>query len=145
MSFGQIKIDPNDALFSKMIRERDGKCVFSGQKDGKLECSHFWGRGNKTTRFSALNCDTLSFQEHAKNEGNKQGFYRTWKINQLGQAKYDELEKLAKMTGKYGAYEKKCIGQILKRQYKDKEHLKPGWVGIKWRVGLFNQCELICQ
>lgn len=142
MSFGRIKLDPNDVLFSKMIRERDGACVFCGRKEGMLQNSHFWGRGNKTTRFSALNCDTLCFQDHANNEGNKQGFYMEWKMKQLGEKVYNELAKLARMTGDYGAWEKEMINQELKRQYQAGEHLKPGWVGIVYRPGYAGHCAL---
>jgi 5-methylcytosine-specific restriction endonuclease McrA len=115
MGFGKIKIDKQDALFSKLIRERDGRCVFCDKSDGKLECSHFWGRGNKATRFDPLNCDTLCFTCHNENEGNKQGFYRTWKINQLGQEEYDKLEKRARLTANYRAYEKPVILNHLKK------------------------------
>ncbi len=109
-----IKIDQRDSLFSKLIRARDGRCVFCGRVEGKLECSHFWGRGNKRTRFDPLNCDTLCFQCHSKNEGNKQGFYRTWKMKQLGLTEYDALERRARSIFHYGEYEKPIILNNLK-------------------------------
>lgn len=133
MSFGRIKLDPNDVLFSKMIRERDGACVFCGRRYGKLENSHFWGRGNKTTRFNALNCDALCFQCHAQNEGNKQGFYRSWKLKQLGEEVYNDLERLARMTGPYGEWEKEIINKSLKAQESARAHLEKGWVGITYQ------------
>ena len=105
----RIKLSKQDIIFSKLIRERDKKCVFCERMDGKLECSHFWGRGNKATRFSPLNCDTLCFQCHANNEGNKQGFYREWKQAQLGSKRYVKLEKRARSTVPYGKYEKMLI------------------------------------
>lgn len=114
MGFGKIKIDKQDALFSKLIRERDGKCVFCGKSDGKLENSHFWGRGNKATRFDPQNCDTLCFHCHMLHEGNKQGFYRDWKIKQLGEKEYDKLERRARLTVKYGEFEKPFILSHLK-------------------------------
>lgn len=115
MGFGHIKIDKQDSLFSKLIRERDGKCVFCGKLGGKLECSHFWGRGNKATRFDPKNCDALCFHCHMINEGNKQGDYRNWKINQLGQKQYDLLEKRARSIARYGEYEKPVILNHLKK------------------------------
>lgn len=111
----RIKLDKRDILFSKLIRERDGKCVFCGRKDGKLECSHYWGRGNKATRFDPLNCDTLCFQCHANNESSKQGFYREWKLKQLGKRAYTELERLARSIYPYREYEKKMIYENLKK------------------------------
>lgn len=126
----KIKLDKNDVLFSKMIRERDGKCVFCGKKpdEGKLENSHFWGRGDKINRFNPKNCDTLCFYCHFMNEGNKQGFYRTWKLAQLGEETYKEMEdNHYQKTKHYGAYEKDKLHAILKDQYKNKEHLKKNW------------------
>jgi 5-methylcytosine-specific restriction endonuclease McrA len=114
MGFGKIKIDKQDQKFSELIRKRDGKCVFCGKSEGKLECSHFWGRGNKATRFDPLNSDTLCFHCHMVNEGNKQGFYRTWKIEQLGLEEYERLERRARSTARYGEYEKPVILNHLK-------------------------------
>lgn len=142
----KIRIDPNDVKFSKMIRERDGgKCVFGCGKSAaagyKMECSHFWGRGNKVTRFDPENCDTLCFQCHAQNEGNKQGFYRTWKMKQLGLKAYKALEERARKMGHYGEYEKKIIKQILTEQEKSGIHLAPGWPGITYKCS-GNHCTL---
>lgn len=132
MGFGKIKLDKNDIMFSKMIRERDGnKCIFCGKRaeDGfAIQNSHFWGRGDKIHRFDPLNCDALCFSCHIKHEGNKQGYYRDFKIKQLGKNKYDEMEKRHyQETKKYGKYEKEILYKILKEQYKNKEHLKPDW------------------
>jgi hypothetical protein len=127
-----IKSDKNDILFSKMIRERDGnKCVFCGRtaaQGWKMTCSHFWGRGDKLNRFNPKNCDTLCFMCHTNNEGNKQGMYREWKINQLGNKEYTELEK-SHYQGykKYGKFEKALLQTILKEQFNNKEYLKAGW------------------
>lgn len=115
----RIKIDPADTLFSKLIRERDGwKCQFCGTQyeppTSGLQCSHFWGRGNKATRFDPENCDALCYGCHARNEGNKQGFYRDFKIKQLGKKGYNALEKRSKMIAKYGQYNKKQVLAHLK-------------------------------
>jgi hypothetical protein len=130
----RIKLDKNDIIFSKMIRERDKKCVFCGKtaEQTKLECSHFWGRADKSNRFNPENADTLCFYCHLTNEGNKQGFYRNWKLKQLGKKKYDEMEKVHNQGyKKYGAYEKDLLNEILKRQYSNKEHLLKDWA-INW-------------
>lgn len=113
----KIKSDPQDTLFSKLIRERDGRCVFCGKTKEQgyvLQNSHFWGRGNKATRFDPLNCDTLCFKCHMENEGNKQGKYRTWKLKQLGEEEYNKLERRARATVRYGAFEKPIIKKHLK-------------------------------
>lgn len=115
----RIKIDPADVLFSKLIRERDNwTCQFCGTEytppTSGLQCSHFWGRGHKATRWDPDNCDALCYGCHARHEGNKQGFYRDFKMKQLGKKRYDELAKRAQMTVKYGQYNKKSVLQHLK-------------------------------
>ena len=132
MGFGRIKLDPNDILFSKMVRERDGKCLFCFKgPEWKLECSHFWGRGNKATRWDPSNAETLCFQCHAKNEANKQGFYREWKLKQIGEEGYRLLELKHDTIKPYGKYEKKLLNEILKEQYKNGDHLKKDWK-VEW-------------
>lgn len=133
MGFGKIKLDPNDVLFSKMIRERDKKCVFCGKswEQWKLECSHFWGRGHKATRFDPRNAEALCFYCHSQNEGNKQGFYREYKLRQLGEEGYILLEQKHNTTKHYGKYEKKLLNEILKEQYKRGDHLKKDWK-VEW-------------
>jgi len=128
MGFGKVKIDKNDAIFSKMIRERDGRCVLCSDTERKSECSHFWGRLDKVHRFDPLNCEYLCFSCHIKVEGNKQGVYRNYKLKQLGKKLYDKMEQdHYRLTKKYGEYEKKLLYEILKEQYKNKDYLKPDW------------------
>ena len=90
-----------DTLFSKYIRERDGKCVRCGKTE-YLQCSHFWPRAISATRFDPENCDTLCYGCHYGDryhgwEYSKQGEYRTFKINQLGEERYKALEERANM------------------------------------------------
>lgn len=107
-----IKISKLDALFSKWIRDRDNwTCVRCGSRyeppTNALHCSHFWGRANKSTRFSPENCDALCYGCHALWEANKQGEYRDFKIKQLGEEGYAALEKKARSIVKFGAFEMK--------------------------------------
>lgn len=86
-----------DALFSKWVRDRDGKCVRCGKTE-HLQCSHFWPRAASHTRFDPENCDTLCYGCHYGDryhgwEYAKQGEYRTFKISQLGEEKYRKLEE----------------------------------------------------
>lgn len=83
-----------------MIRERDGKCVRCGKTE-YLQCSHFWARAISATRFDPDNLDALCYGCHYGNrqegwEYNKQGAYRTFKLNQLGEERYQALEERAK-------------------------------------------------
>ncbi len=119
-----------------MIRERDNyTCKFCGKNKEQgytMQNSHFWGRGDKIHRFDPLNCDTLCFTCHMNNEGNKQGFYRDFKLKQLGEEKYRlmEIDHYQK-TKKYGKFEKDILQKILKEQYKNKEHLIKTW-NVLW-------------
>lgn len=93
-----------DEVFSLWVRVRDNyTCVFCGRSKANgymIQCSHFWGRGNKTTRFDPLNADALCAQCHMAHEGNKQGYYRDFKVGQLGKKGYAALEKKARSIGK---------------------------------------------
>lgn len=86
-----------DTLFSKWIRDRDGKCVRCGKTE-HLQCSHFWPRAVSATRFDPENCDTLCYGCHYGDryhgwEYAKQGAYRDFKIQQLGEDGYRKLEE----------------------------------------------------
>lgn len=89
-----------DTAFSIWIRERDGKCKRCG-KFGKLTNSHFWGRTHSATRYDPENCDAFCWLPcHYQWEHEKQGAYRDFKINQLGQERYDALERRARSSMK---------------------------------------------
>lgn len=105
----RIKISPADLLFSHEIRGRDGwKCVrckrqFTPPTNG-LHCSHFWGRGNKKTRFDPRNCDALCYGCHSHWEGRVNG-YEEFKREQLGPEQYADLERCARSNIHFGEYE----------------------------------------
>ncbi len=48
--FRPIKIDPNDTLYSKIIRWGHTRCLRCG-RTRKLQCCHIMGRGRHSTRF----------------------------------------------------------------------------------------------
>jgi hypothetical protein len=58
--------------------------------DKGLHNSHFYGRANENTRFEPDNCDALCHGCHRYFTANPE-FYRTWKLKQLGQKRYDTL------------------------------------------------------
>jgi hypothetical protein len=88
--------DQADKKFSKWVRERDKKCFFC--PNPATQCSHFWGRGNSSTRYDPLNCDGICGGCHMRHEGNKQGLYRDKKLIQLGEEGYKDLEHRARGT-----------------------------------------------
>ena len=94
-----IKIDPADKVFSQYIRLRDGKCLRCGSvvqvNDLGLpvthQASHFFGRGQESTRFDPNNVDCLCYGCHQYWGSQNREDYRTFKIKQLGQDGYDTL------------------------------------------------------
>lgn len=136
MSKRKIKISKVDKIFSDMIRERDNwTCQFCGKyyepPTQALHCSHFWGRSNKATRFDALNCDALCYGCHVRNEGNKQGYYRDFKLKQLGTRGYNSLEKRARSIVKFGEYEKEKAYVGLQAQREKEKHKECNWLGYR--------------
>jgi len=115
----RIKISKVDKLFSLYIRERDKwtcqRCrKYHPPPTGALHCSHFWGRSNSCTRFDPLNCDALCYGCHSEWEGNKQGDYRTFKLDKLGTKEYNELEKRARSICKRKKEEEKTLEWLTK-------------------------------
>ena len=95
----------SDAVALKKLREyilnRDKRCVFCKRNNVILDVSHYWGRYKSAVRYNFLNCDLVCRGCHYKHENSKQGFYRRWKIKQLGEKGYKDLEKVyyqSKMT-----------------------------------------------
>ncbi len=98
MSFFKIKLRPADRLFTKYIRLRDNyTCVKCGRAYSPDNCrnlgvSHFYGRANEGTRFDPENCDALcTIPCHQKWGGEGRREYEDWKLNQLGQERFDLL------------------------------------------------------
>ena len=104
MGWYKIKLKSSDIFFSKYIRLRDKQCVRCHKKGtGKygingLQCSHYFSRRKKSTRYDEQNCDTLCPGCHRSWELDKKGEYRDFKINQLGQKSFD-LRELRSNTG----------------------------------------------
>ncbi len=82
-----------DTEFSKWIRNRDGKCMRCGTTNN-LTCSHFWVRQHSSTRYDPDNCVAVCWMPCHKYhwEKEKQGDYRKFMIERLGEEKYKELE-----------------------------------------------------
>lgn len=64
-----IKTQPSDSWFSKCIRERqDYVCEMCHKQYDRsstgLHCSHYHGRGNKSTRWDKDNCFSLCYSCH---------------------------------------------------------------------------------
>ena len=93
-----------DTLFSRHVRERDGRCVYPDcpvTDTKKLQCSHFFARAISATRYDPDNADALCYKHHYGDrirgwEYLKQTEYREFKLNQLGQERYEALCERAK-------------------------------------------------
>lgn len=59
-----------DRAFSEQIRKRDGRCMHPAgcNRTSMLQCSHYHGRANKSTRFDPENCITLCWLHHYKDK-----------------------------------------------------------------------------
>lgn len=81
-----------DGKFSLYIRKRDGKCMRCNRTDKPLDCSHYWKRGDKGTRFDPKNCIALCRDCHTIWEKQQNLEYKEFMIKWLGQEEYDLLE-----------------------------------------------------
>lgn len=95
MSFGKVKIDKADKLFSLWIRSRDNwTCQRCNKKytppTAALHCSHFVGRGKESTRFDPENASAHCYGCHQYLTSYPDEHVK-WKITQLGQEKVDAL------------------------------------------------------
>lgn len=93
----KIKIFKEDQLFSRYIRIRDGwscqRCHAQHEIGSQgLHNSHYWGRGNWSTRFDPENCDALCFACHRLWGGDYRRDYENFKRKQLGEKRYMQLE-----------------------------------------------------
>lgn len=96
----KIVIDKADAIFSKYIRLRDGKCMRcqrrgypdkDGLPIGSLQNSHYFGRAKESTRFEPSNCDALCYGCHEYWGSTHREDYRQFKIRQLGERGFQLL------------------------------------------------------
>jgi len=77
-----IKRDAADVAFSKVVRARDGECLYCGKRE-TLECAHIYGRRAIVTRWDAMNAVTLCHHHHRYFTENPVAFH-DWLIEELG-------------------------------------------------------------
>lgn len=111
MSYHDIKLRPNDTLFSNYIRQKAnwkceycGKaCKIDGEWIGKLEASHYHGRRKESTRYDTDNVHALCFSCHKRMGGHtreEKGEYDLWMKELLGEQRYKTLLVRANTIGK---------------------------------------------
>lgn len=87
-----------DQLFSNFIRARDKHCMRCKRTDRPLDCSHYWERGRKGTRFDPKNCVALCRECHTHWEKKQNHEYMAFMIEWLGLEKYGALELRARTS-----------------------------------------------
>ena len=100
----RLKRSKADAKFSDYIRLRDEgicqRCKSQNEvKSQGYHCSHFWGRGNKGTRFDPENAVGLCFKCHQV-FGSNPWEHAEFFIKRLGQEKFDALGRRARTPTK---------------------------------------------
>jgi 5-methylcytosine-specific restriction endonuclease McrA len=88
-----------DVLFSKWIRNRDGKCMKCGRTDGGLQCAHIAGRRSLAGRWNEKNAITLCYFCHLRWSHQNPLEFTEWLKKDLPEF-YEEGLKVTKTTVK---------------------------------------------
>jgi hypothetical protein len=97
MSWGMIKIDSADRVFSKYIRLKAKKCANCGRRGtGEegitgLQASHYYGRRKESVRFDEENVDVFCIGCHKRLGTDYRNEYEDFKRKQLGEKGFDLL------------------------------------------------------
>lgn len=84
-----IKRESCDVWFSKAVRFRDGRCLYTGRTD-LLECCHIYGRRARIGRWDLANAVTLTHSAHRHFTENPVAFH-DWLVQTLGEAHMEIL------------------------------------------------------
>jgi len=105
-----------DEVFRFYIKcESNWMCVLCGAGfqvgNEWLDCSHFHRASHKGTRWQKDNCDSFCrwCHEDFEKEKNQRHKYYSWKRNQLGQERFDELRILANSIVKLNDLDKRDL------------------------------------
>lgn len=101
MSWNKVKLDAADIAFSKYVRTKAGwQCARCGRyAEGQgLHCAHFHARRKESVRFDLENVDALCANCH-RHFTNHYEEHKEWKLQKLGEDKYDLLMLRANTRG----------------------------------------------
>lgn len=101
MSWNTVKLDAADIAFSKYVRTKaNWRCVRCGRPaEGQgLHAAHFHARRKESVRFDLENVDALCAGCH-RYFTNHYTEHKAWKLQQLGEKKYDLLMLRANTRG----------------------------------------------
>jgi len=109
-------------ICSKVVKQRDNytcvKCKTTYPEGSRaLTCSHFWSSTKWPTKWDLDNLDTLCLGCHTQAEHDKQGWYMSYKLEQLGPALYAEMEIRANQIAKWSQHEKELMLEQLEAKY----------------------------
>lgn len=113
-----------DKVVSHIVRIRDGwrcqRChkLYTPPTQA-LHCSHYFSRRYMGTRFDLDNMDAMCYGCHRMIEGDKQGWYKDFKLKQLGKDKFLYLETRAYGITKYGLHDLQMLLHVLDEQLKE--------------------------
>lgn len=111
----KIRIDPLDRLFGVFIKLRDKYCQRCGGTSG-LQTAHFYGRGQKSTRWDEQNACLLCFGCHVHLDSQpleKVEFFK----QRLGEREFDLLQARARTPARF--IDKAGITLYLKEKIKE--------------------------
>lgn len=119
----KIKRDKRDDIFSKLVRERAnhtceccGKHCGPDHSGGRLDCSHFFSRRHKSTRWEPLNAGAHCFACHQRLGENPVDFAK-WIEEHIGRWLMDILREKAHQIVRLRKQDLEDIYQHLKAEY----------------------------
>ena len=120
-----MKRDRLDKLFSDLVRCRSNwTCERCGKKFDPdiprgtqgLDCSHYWGRRGKSTRWLPLNCSALCQGCHSYLDDNPHD-HTEWKRQQVGEENYQRLVEYNRVITHWKKHDLEEIKRQLKAQW----------------------------
>lgn len=123
-----MKRDKLDNVISQLVRERaDWRCEFEGcfycgnqcfrHDKGRLHCSHFKGRRNRSTRWFPDNVFALCMKRH-EYMGDNPDEHAAWVREKLGESRFDDLVLRGNGCRKYTPGEREEMYQHFRAQLK---------------------------
>ena len=119
-----MKRDKRDVVFSNLVRrragwkcERCGKAYVEGSAQG-LDCSHFYGRRHRSTRWHPDNAFAHCRGCH-QYLGSNPAIFAEWVKDQLGETRYDWLRYRHNLVMKYTKADLEDLYKHLKQQWDD--------------------------
>ena len=137
-----MKIWPADKWFSLCVRERaDWRCEVCfkqyGQGMSGLECSHYCGRANKSTRWDPDNCWAHCTSCHFRLGGHPAEFYR-WVVREIGSEAEQKIYEKSKTVLRVSKKDRDLIAAHYKAELERMRALRDG--GVLGRVSFKDWC-----